>query len=119
MAPASRALMLIFPAAPCSRLPEKSSACTGAGMKRAAREAGSTKITAADRAIRPRSMNGQRRAGRVRLMSRLTERDAGIDQSRRGRAIHGDRFDGKTIAPIQRVEPGDHGVKRRGFQLHA
>src|SRR5580692_7466113 len=119
IAPASRALTLIFPAPPCRRLTEKSSAWTWAGMKRVTREAGSAKITTADTTIRPRRMSGQRRAGGGRLLSRLAERDAGIDQSGCRRAIDTDRFDGKTEAPIQRIEPAHQGVERRGFQLHA
>src|SRR5579863_413875 len=119
-APASRPFTVILPAEPCQRLPEKSSATTMGGKKCAAIDAGRAATIAAAIAAIPMRMSGQCERDRAAGSAlRRGERDAGIHQSRLGRAIQGDRLDGETMPLIERGQPCDQGVERSGLQLHA
>src|ERR1700688_1176874 len=119
-APPSRASTLIFPAEPCQRLPEKSSACTDGGKKCVMIDAGSAAMITASIATRPMRTSGQYERDRgAGLAARLGERDAGIHHSRLGGAIHGDRFDREPITLIERGKPSNQGIERRGLELHA
>src|SRR5665213_595242 len=136
--------MLTLPAEPCQRLPEKSCACTDGGKKRAAMEAGKVAMITASSAATAMKTQGQNdRAGGadraappprpgdpaprpggllprpVDLSLRLGKRDTGIHHSGPGRAIHCDRLNRETIARIECGDPTQHGIERRGFQLHA
>src|SRR5271168_325601 len=119
-APASRPFTVILPAEPCQRLPEKSSADTVGGKKRATIDAGRAATTATAIAAIPMRMSGQcERDGAAGSALRRGERDAGIHQSRLDRAIQGDRLDGQPMTLIERGQPCDQGVERSGLQLHA
>ena len=53
------------------------------------------------------------------LAPRRGEGDVGIDHSRPGGAIDGDRIDRKTVTLIERSKPGHQGIEGRRLQLHA
>ncbi len=105
-APASRALTVILPAEPCHRVPEKSSACTAAGSKCVTMEAGSALTATASAASTKMSrtkgqMERAGRAGGRGSAPRRGEGDVGIDHSRSGGTIDGDRIDRKTVALVE------------------
>jgi len=68
-------------------------------------------------------MRGQReRAGATGggafLAPRRSEGDVGIDYSRAGGAIDGDRIDRKAVTLIERSKPGHQGIEGSRLQLH-
>src|SRR5580698_1324988 len=123
-APASRPATLMLPAEPCQSVPEKSSARAAGGGNLFASEAGSTAMTTTRTPSTPISaMRGQRdRAGATGgaafLAPRRSEGDVGIDYSRAGGAIDGDRIDRKAVTLIERSKPGHQGIEGSRLQLH-
>ena len=101
-----RAFTVRFPAEPCHRLPEKSSALTEAGRNRFIIEAGNAMTTTASTASAQIKTNGPRTREPVAAAGGLVpcwcERDVGIHQPTPRRTIHGDGFDGETIVLLER-----------------
>src|ERR1700722_407880 len=124
-APASRPATLMRPAEPCHSVPEKSSARTTGGRNLFASEAGSTAMTTTRTpstpisAMRGPSERAGAAGGAALLAPRRSEGDVGIDYSRAGGAIDGDRIDRKAVTLIERSKPGHQGIERSRLQLHA
>src|SRR5271166_4213982 len=116
-APASRPATVIFPAAPCQTLPDRSSARTFGGRKRVATLAGKAPRntpSATNATIRIETAVARARGARGSvLVLRLVERDAGIDHSGLGGTIDRDRFDRESVALLERREPLDQRVEGR------
>src|SRR5476649_2829748 len=102
-------LTLIFPAAPCQRLPEKSVACTAGGNSQPASDAGMTAMSTASRAQAPITIG----ARKERRLLGLGEGDAGIHDTGLGATFHGHRINREPVMLLERTEPGNHRIERR------